>query len=298
MRSESGPQNKRWREIAGLVVLLLTALLFLALVTDGYRGEPRRSFAGITEVPNKLGVAGAMTAGVLSMLVGPASHLLYFLLCVWGIMLFRNRPFDRFPLRLLGMFLLVGSVAGLLHVNLLARTDCTAPGGAFGAFVGDHLLRFFGVIGANVIAATLAAIGVLLATEFLFVRLFKLFHDLALVAARGMRGSFRWLRKQWQGHKERRLQRRQPFRKAAERILRAEPVPEATTSQASSGYPEEETPDTVQDDLSRILIRTHVPASGLDSDEPTTKIAAPPKASRKTKKTPRLDSPCRKPRST
>ena len=68
-------QDERRREILGFLILGFTTLLFLALTTDEYRATPVRSLDGITQVPNGLGMGGAIVAGVLSILVGPAAHV-------------------------------------------------------------------------------------------------------------------------------------------------------------------------------------------------------------------------------
>ncbi len=256
-------QSDRRREILGFLMLAFTTLLFLALVTDSYQGESRRPISSIAEAPNALGMAGAVVAGLLGVLVGPSAHVLYFITCVWGIMLVRHRPLDRFPMRLLGTFLLTGSVAGLLHIDLASRTDNTAPGGAFGAFMGDHLLPLFGIVGANIIAATLAVIGILLATEFLFLHIFVLLRGLSRMVLQANMASCKAAGALWAAHQERVLERRQPFRKAAQRILGSEPGVDEPSSNvpedgpAYSGYLDDSgLAGEAMEDLSRIHVRT------------------------------------------
>lgn len=166
--------TERRCEIAGVVLLGLSTLLFLALVTDGYQleGQTRRYLDGMTGVPNLLGRPGAITAGVLAILIGDAAHALYALIFIWGLMLFSHRPLDRLPTRMIGLILLTGSLAGLLQIDVAAGLSNTQAGGAFGAFLADRLfVPYFGVIGSNVIGITLLIIGLLLATDFLFVHL-------------------------------------------------------------------------------------------------------------------------------
>ncbi|HEO71720.1 MAG TPA: hypothetical protein ENN80_10705, partial [Candidatus Hydrogenedentes bacterium] len=174
----------RHREIAGVLLLLVTALLFLALVTDGHKGDVRRSLSNFTEIPNFLGVAGAAVAGVLSMLVGPAAHVIYVPMLLWGIMLVQHRRFDRVPTRLLGLVLMTGSAAALCHMDLTPGASGATQGGAFGAFVADQLVPLFGLAGSNIIAGTFAIIGILLATEFLIVRAAILLYNLARMVVR------------------------------------------------------------------------------------------------------------------
>lgn len=167
--SKLSPERKY--EILGVLVLALTTFLFLALVTDGYQGDSRRSLSDLGSAPNALGAFGAFVAGTLYVFVGQAAHVLYFLTCVWGMMFLRHRPVDRFSTRIAGFFLLTFSVAGLLHVDFSVAANGHFPGGAIGAFVAKLIEPHFGIVGSNVIMVTLSLVGLLLATEFLFVRL-------------------------------------------------------------------------------------------------------------------------------
>lgn len=175
-------------EIAGIILLALSILLFLALTTDGYQTDvgTSRYLDGMTETPNLLRRPGAITAGVLAILLGDAAHALYAIIFIWGLMLFTHRPLDRLPTRLIGLILLTGSLAGLLQMNVSAGLSNTQAGGAFGAFLADRLfVPHFGVIGANVIGVTLFIIGLLLATDFLFVHVLLVSNKLLLHLFRG-----------------------------------------------------------------------------------------------------------------
>lgn len=173
MRLLSKLENERRFEILGVLMFALTLLLFLALVTDEHQNYSRRYLDGLAAAPNLLGRPGAMISGVLAIVVGGAAHVLYFLTLVWGLMLFRYRPLNRPLTRLTGTLILMGAVAGLLHLNLDGVSTQPLPGGAFGAFVAERIfLPPFGLIGSNVIGVTMAVIGILLATEFLFIHAF------------------------------------------------------------------------------------------------------------------------------
>lgn len=282
----------RWREILGFTLLALTALLFLALATDGYLGQSQRPLNNqMGEVPNALGVAGAVTAGVLSLLVGPAAHVLYFITCVWAIMLIRHRPLDWFPLRLLGALLLTGSIAGILHVDMGLYAKNPAPGGAIGAFVGEHLALVFGVVGSNIIAGLLAIIGVLLSTEFLFLRLFVALRSVARVMGRGIGWMYRSCRETFVEFIETSRGRRWPFRRAespaasAPRKKASTPVPEAPAREAApvSEPQTSESSDPLLRELEilkRIRVKTGPPLPLFDEEgeEDWTGIAAPHEA--------------------
>lgn len=180
--------SERKCEILGVLLIGLTAFLFLALVTDDYQrsGEQARVLEGLTQVPNLLGTPGAALAGGLSVAVGDASHVLYVITFIWGLMLLSHRALDRLLTRLVGMILITGAVAGLLQIDAAQGASNPLPGGAFGAFVADSIIvPYFGVIGSNVIGATMMLIGILLATDFLFIHIFVLAQRTVMHTLRG-----------------------------------------------------------------------------------------------------------------
>ena len=209
-------QSERGCELLGVLMLALTVLLFLTLVTDEYRGDVRRPLDGLAEVGNLLGRPGAVLAGILYILLGHASHVLYVLTCMWGLMLFRHRPMDRLSLRALGAVLLAASIAGLLDVDASPLSSAGMPGGAVGAFAGNLLGPAFGRIGSNVITVTLAIIGILLATEFLFVRALAGLRGLAVLILRAHLTLDPASRAKWSDHREQVNERREAARERAE----------------------------------------------------------------------------------
>jgi DNA segregation ATPase FtsK/SpoIIIE-like protein len=170
-RNHQPPSPRRY-EILGVLMLGATALLCLALLSDGFRGQglDSRPLEGMTKTPNLLGPPGAILATLLAILIGDAAHILYAVTFVWGLMLVTHHPLDRFVSRALGLLVLTFATAGLLQLNLATGNSSPQPGGAMGAFVMDRVFGPpFGVVGAHVIGCTLLLIGTLLATDFLFV---------------------------------------------------------------------------------------------------------------------------------
>lgn len=257
-------QTDRRCEILAVVMLALTTMLFLALVTDEYRGSIPRPLGGLGEARNLLGTPGAMIAGVLCILIGHAAHVLYILTFFWGMMLFRHRPIDRIPARLLGAFILTGAIAALLHIDLSNATTASLPGGAIGAFLGDLLKPAFGVMGSNVIAITFAVVGILLATEFLFVRAFNSIRTGTALLLSAHLAVFQVARDLWRQHRERTRGSRRRLSSVAARVL-APGFPGAHAT--GSGAPEAE-------DLSRIRVRPD-PTQGRGGDADTPFDALP-----------------------
>lgn len=214
------PPERKY-EILGILILGVTTLLFLALVTDGYRmeGQSGRFLDGMTEVPNLLGKPGAVVAGVLAIIFGDAAHVLYAVAFIWGLMLFTHRPLDRFLTRLTGLLVLTCAAAGLLQMDLAAGSSNVQAGGAFGAFVADRLfVPYFGMIGANVVAITLTAIGILLATDFLFVHLLLIANRLLIHLVRGNLALLDGAVQLWRNHQEAARFRR--AKRTVERVTR------------------------------------------------------------------------------
>ena len=172
----------------GIAMGALTLILFLALVTDGYqvRDQVTRPFDEMLSVPNLLGAPGALVAFVFSGLIGDARHVTYSLTFIWTLMLLSRHPLDRLLPRMLGAGLVLVAVAGFLQLNLRAGTSNIYPGGVVGTFVVDKLNAYgFGYAGSNVIVFSLILVGLLLATEYMFLYLYILLRHGGALLLRG-----------------------------------------------------------------------------------------------------------------
>lgn len=168
---------------------VVTILLVTALVGDGFEsGAPGgRPIDGILEVPNMIGPAGAFISGMAAFMVGDASHVLYAITFLWFLMLCSRRPSDYRPLtRLAGVVVLAGSVAGMLQMDVASGWSNTQPGGVFGAFMAERVFQpFFGHISSHVVGLLLAVVGLLLATDFLFIHMLVYMQRGVMAAVRG-----------------------------------------------------------------------------------------------------------------
>ena len=161
------------QRLSGLLLMALTAVYFVILVSDGHRGMTHRAFSSLAEAANWLGAPGAVVAGLSAITLGYASHLIYCVMAVWALVLIRHQVLDRLASRLLGLVILVVSMACLLH----AIEPSTNPGGIVGTAAASLLEPTFGRLGTHGIAIALVMMGILLATEFLFWRVFILVRD-------------------------------------------------------------------------------------------------------------------------
>ena len=210
----SSMSDDRKSEIKGVFLLAFSALLFIALATDAYQGNSNRGLS-------TLGTGGTFVVGIIYMAVGHAAHILYFLIGSWGLMQLRHHPLDRLGTRIAGSVMLVVSVAGLLHITM---RDGNEPGGAIGMFFSDITQPLFGTIGSTIIAVTLAAVGTLLSTEFLFIRLLRAMVSVFILVIR----SIDELRQEYmQGHYQRREDR-------AQRVITVKPSKQKSGSSPST----------------------------------------------------------------
>jgi S-DNA-T family DNA segregation ATPase FtsK/SpoIIIE len=255
--------RERLREILGAVMFGFTVFIFLAFVSDGYQGRiDQRSLEGIADVPNLCGKPGAILAGFLYLFIGYSSHVLYFLTCVWTVMLFRQMPLDRLPVRFLGMVVLSGAVAGFLHLDFSSAGTETWPGGVFGSFAATRLVEYFGFWGSNIILLMLGAIGLLLSTEFFVLHLAAGLYAATSLIVRGgvvvygaimrFRGRARQERRQLMPAGRSILGLRFLKRKGIETGSITTQAPDAKSAPVK---PIEADDDGAEDDLSRINVR-------------------------------------------
>ncbi|HUW59823.1 MAG TPA: DNA translocase FtsK [Candidatus Bathyarchaeia archaeon] len=233
----------RHREIGGFFLLLITAFVFFALITDGDQGAVRRSLDEMTAVYNLCGTTGAVVAGTLTVLLGYGAHVLYVFLFIWSLMLFRHKKLDRLPARIAGMFVTAVAVGALLHIDLASQTGESFPGGACGAFVAMLIEPVFGLIGSNVILVTITAVGILLATEFLFLQAFKGLYVMGILVLKACVKLCESLNALWAEFRAGNANRKR-YRQLASKLLNS---PSKNAPKASPFPPD--------DDLSRINVR-------------------------------------------
>lgn len=257
---------ERNREILGVVLLAFTALLFLALVTDGDQGRIRRALDDIPDLPNALGPPGAIVASYLYLLIGGGAHMIYCITCVWGAMLLRHKPLDRLRSRFVGLLIVLFSVAALLQVDVTnPAIDSEPVGGVIGAFFGDLIEPYLGIIGANVIFGSLAIIGILLSTEFLFVRMANGLGGVTVLVLHAMATLVThlagWLAQSWRSAD--RAEAARPSRRRRERGEEGEPVESSSGSDEEPAFARH---FTEKRDLSQIRIRTSARDTGIQPE--------------------------------
>ena len=130
--------GRRVREIGGIALLALAALVAIALISWSVQ-DPSLSNATSAAVRNILGLPGAIAADLLMQLLGIAALALVLPIAVWGWRLVTHRPFDRERVRLMLWTLGVLAAAGFAGC-LPVSAAWPLPTG-LGGVIGDAVLR-------------------------------------------------------------------------------------------------------------------------------------------------------------
>lgn len=177
------PRNSRRNEIIAVLLFAVGLLLSLCLISAAfYPGDPSWNSAGQTETHNWTGTIGANVAALLFQFVGLAAYLLPCLLLAAAWRRFKTRTF-RAPLyRLLGLIVLTLAAAALLSIsNIQPIFDSSVqPGGLVGTLISRGLASGLNTVGATVLLIAIAAMGLLLATNFSFIRLYEKIVDVVV----------------------------------------------------------------------------------------------------------------------
>jgi len=170
------PRNTRFNEIVAILLLALGLLLALCLVSAAfYPNDPSWNSAGQGETHNLTGPIGANVAAALFQFIGLAAYLLpaLFLGAAWRR--FRTRSLRAPLVRVIGLLTLVLAAASLLAIsNLHPLFDQSVPpGGLAGTLISRALASGLNTVGATVLLISAAAMGLLLTTNFSFIRLYE-----------------------------------------------------------------------------------------------------------------------------
>jgi S-DNA-T family DNA segregation ATPase FtsK/SpoIIIE len=162
-------RSSRRNEIMAIVLFALGAMLALCLVFF-HPNDPSLNAAGQTRTDNLIGPLGAYVSDALLQTFGLAAYLLPLLLFAAAARRFQKKPL-RAPLgRVLGLVLLLLSTAGLLALIIpsLFFDGRVHSGGFVGALLASQLANAAGGVGALILMGALAAVALLLATNFSF----------------------------------------------------------------------------------------------------------------------------------
>jgi S-DNA-T family DNA segregation ATPase FtsK/SpoIIIE len=171
------PRTSRRNEILAILLLAVGALLALCLISATfYPNDPSWNSAGAGETHNWAGAIGANAAATAFQFIGLASFLLPLLLFAAAWRRFRRSAIHHAWTRIAGLVILVIAASALLSISQLRPLfdSSVQPGGLLGAVVSQGLASGLSNIGATVLLIAIAATGLLLATNFSFVRLYEI----------------------------------------------------------------------------------------------------------------------------
>ena len=165
-------RNRRLNELAGFLLFVCSAILFLALVSYSPRDPSLNTAAtlGSSTASNWIGLFGAMISDLLLQSVGVCAILLPVALALLGARWFKSREVASPGAKALGAaILLTFSPALLALLPFHLRWKGAIPiEGLLGRILGDVLLHYFNTVGAYIVAATVVAVALYLSTAFSF----------------------------------------------------------------------------------------------------------------------------------
>ena len=165
-------RNRRLNELAGFLLFVCSAILFLALVSYSPRDPSLNTAAslGSHTASNWIGLFGAMISDLLLQSVGVCAILLPVALALLGARWFKSRDVASPGAKALGASILLTFAPALLallpfHLHWKGAVPIE---GLLGRILGDVLLHYFNAIGAYIVAATVVAVALYLSTAFSF----------------------------------------------------------------------------------------------------------------------------------
>lgn len=171
------PRASRGNEIVAILFIAFGLLLALCLISAAfYPNDPSWNSAGSAETRNWAGSIGANVAATGFQLIGLAAFLLPLLLFAAAWRRFHTATIHRPWMRIIGLVILVVAASALLSISQLRPLfdSSVQPGGLLGAVVAQGLASGLSNVGATVLLIAIAATGLLLATNFSFVRLYEI----------------------------------------------------------------------------------------------------------------------------
>ena len=182
------PRATRRNEILSILLFAVGLLLSLCLISGSfYPNDPSWNSTGQAETHNWAGAIGANVAATVFQFIGLAAYLLPLLLFAAAWRRLHTRNIHSAWSRIIGLLILVMAASALLSISQLHPLfDASVqPGGLLGAIIAEVLASGLNTAGATVMLVAISATGLLLATNFSFVRLYE-----GIVNATGTRFAF------------------------------------------------------------------------------------------------------------
>jgi len=165
-------RKERINEIWGVLFLLLGLFTLAALFF--YEPEDISFFTSnpYSPVKNYTGVTGAHVAFGLLLTFGASAYLLPGLFLLWAGCFFTQRVPEKKIYKYMGLTVALFSTSTLIALSADEATRFNQAG-VVGYIAGNHLLRYFGVVGSHILAGSSLLLSLLLATDFLIYPLIR-----------------------------------------------------------------------------------------------------------------------------
>jgi S-DNA-T family DNA segregation ATPase FtsK/SpoIIIE len=170
------PKNTRRNEIIAIALFALSVLLTLCMIPFSYNpNDPSGNSSASGPVHNWIGIIGSYIAESLFQFFGLAAYLLPLLLFAAAWRRFRTKRIQAPLSRVIGLATLLIAASALLQVfGAPEQFDRTfKAGGVLGYLIAKIFMSGFNTVGAAILLFALAATGLLLATNFSFVRAYE-----------------------------------------------------------------------------------------------------------------------------
>src|ERR1051325_10759781 len=171
------PRAGRGNEILAILFIAVGLLLAPCLISAAfYPNDPSWNSAGQSETQNWAGSIGANVAAMGFQTIGLAAFLLPLLLFAAAWRRFHTNSIHSPWTRVVGLVVLVVAASALLSISHLRPLfdSSVQAGGLLGAVVAQGLASGLSSVGATVLLIAIAAMGLLLATNFSFVRFYEI----------------------------------------------------------------------------------------------------------------------------
>ena len=159
-------KKERINEIWGVFFLLLGLFTFASLFF--YHAEDISFYTSHPNFPvqNYSGVFGAYLAFGAFLIFGLSAFLIPMVFLLWAGCFFLQKVPERKLFKFIGLTIALLSLATLVAISVKSHYRFIY-GGAFGYVAGNHLLRYFGLLGSYILAGSALLLSLLLATDFL-----------------------------------------------------------------------------------------------------------------------------------
>ena len=179
-------KEKRISEVIGILLLALAIFVFISLITYHCGDILQEKVPPNKPLGNWGGIVGAYLAYWLFFTIGRiASFVIPVAIIFWGGIKCRAIKVEKWPLRIVGIVLLLLSLCVILGLSFKEYVANFPAGG----YIGDSLLKplsVFGRIGAYLVVVTVIIVSLPLATEFSYPKFFSIMGKGILLFFRGI----------------------------------------------------------------------------------------------------------------